>query len=206
MTAISEFKTTLSALEVLSDEKGWTSGFIVHVGKIELKIQAAENKEADEKTATALLVWLARNANKLAGLFKNCGSTYKGEVEINILPLAGFEKEVGGLFPYDGLTLEELKAQVLENGVKAMLAHPNVIYLVVRDDLEKEYFKDTNRMERIIFGIVTYSLLLLVCGMTENTAEEVSVKFVSTLIPLKPKIPTHAAAQALIEAKKGAID
>lgn len=196
------FSVDTHAFDVERDKKGMISGFIVHINKIDLRIRAAENKEADKRTSTALLVWLSKNATKIAELLKNYGSKYEGKVDINIFPLFGFVRAVGHKFPYGGLTLEEFKAEVVNNGVKPMLG-PNEIYFVVRDDLEIEYAKDTNSIEQIVFGLAVYSLLLLLCGINEKKATEVARDFSFARIPLTPKIPTHAVALALIGAKKG---
>ena len=189
------------AFDVEYEKKGVISGFLVHVGKIDLRIRAAENKEADKRTSTALLVWLAKNAKEIADLLKQYGSKYEGRIDINIFPLSGFASAVGHKFPYGDLTLEEFKAEVVNNGVKPMLG-PNEIYFVVRDDLEIEYAKDTNSIEQIMFALSVYSLLLLLCGMNEKKATEVSRDFSFARIPLTPKIHTHALAMALIGAKK----
>jgi len=189
------------AFDVEYEKKGVISGFLVHVGKIDLRIRAAENKEADKRTSTALLVWLAKNAKEIADLLKQYGSKYEGRIDINIFPLSGFASAVGHKFPYGDLTLEEFKAEVVNNGVKPMLG-PNEIYFVVRDDLEIEYAKDTNSIEQIVFALSVYSLLLLLCGMNEKKATEVSRDFSFARIPLTPKIHTHALAMALIGAKK----
>lgn len=197
---MSGFTVDTKAFDVLSDEKE-ASGFIVHVGKIDLKIQAAENKEADKRTSTALLVWLAKNANEIADLLKQNGSSYEGKIELNIFPLSGFENAVGNLFPYGGLTLEEFKAEVLKDGVKTMLG-PEEIYLVVKDDLDAEYWKDNNGIEQIVFALTVYSLLTLLCNMDSKKASNISRDFSIARIPLKPKLPTHALAMALIGTKK----
>jgi len=195
------FSVDSHAFDIEHDDKGMISGFIVHIGKIDLRIRAAENKEADKRTSTALLVWLAKNATEIAELLKNYGSKYEGKIDINIFPLSGFAGAVGHKFPYGGLTLEEFKAEVINNGVKPMLG-PNEIYFVVRDDLEIEYAKDTNSIEQITFALTVYSLLLLLCGINEKKATEVSRDFSFAKIPLTPKIPTHAVALMLIGAKK----
>ena len=195
------FSVDTRAFDIEYDNKGMVSGFLVHIGKIDLRIRAAENKEADKRTSTALLVWLAKNSTEIEELLKQYGSKYEGKIDINIFPLSGFVTAVGHKFPYRGLTLEEFKAEVVNNGVKSMLG-PNEIYFVVRDDLEIEYAKDINSMEQIVFAMTVFDLLLLVCGMDEKKATEVSRDFSVTRIPLTPKIPTHALALALIGAKK----
>lgn len=201
MKFLEGFTVDTHAFDVEYEKEGVISGFLVHVGKIDLRIRAAENKEADKRTSTALLVWLAKNATEIAELLKNYGSKYEGKIDINIFPFSGFVGAVGHKFPYRGLTLEEFKAEVVNNGVKPMLA-PNEIYFVVRDNLEIEYAKDTNSIEQIVFGLTVYSLLLLLCGINEKKATEVSRDFSFARIPLTPKIPTHAVALVLIGAKK----
>jgi len=195
------FSVDPRAFDIEYDDKGMISGFIVHIGKIDLRIRASENKEADKRTSTALLVWLAKNSTEIAELLKKYGSKYEGKIDINIFPLSGFVSAVGHKFPYGGLTLEEFKAEVINNGVKPMLG-PNEVYFVVRDDLEIEYAKDTNSIEQIVFALTVYSLLLSLCGMNEKKATEVSRDFSVARIPLTPKIHTHALALALIGAKK----
>lgn len=189
------------AFDVEFEENGTISGFIVHVGKIDLRIRAVENKEADKRTSSALLVWLAKNSKEITELLEKYGSKYEGRIDINIFPLSVLIDAVGSKFPYGGLTIEEFKSEVVKNGVKTMLA-PNEIYLVVRDDLEKEYFQENNSIEQTVFGLTVFSLLLLLCGMNKEKATEVSLEFSVARIPLTPKIHTHALVLALIGAKK----
>ncbi|KPV62764.1 MAG: hypothetical protein AOA66_1220 [Candidatus Bathyarchaeota archaeon BA2] len=70
-----------------------------------------------------------------------------------------------------------------------MLA-PNTILFVVRDDVEKEYFKEDNSMEQIMFASAIFGLLLLVCGMNDTTAVRVARDFSIDKVPLTPKLPT----------------
>ncbi len=200
MKTMSGFTLDTHAFDV-EYEKDAISGFLVHLDKIDLMIRAFENKEADKRTSTALLVWLAKNATEIAELLRQNGSKHEGRIEVNIFPLSGFAGAVGDKFPYGGLTLDEFKAEVVKYGVKTMLG-PKEIYLVVRDDLETEYFKDNNSMEQIVFASTVFSLLLLTCGMDGKKATNVSRDFSFARVPLTPKIHTHALAMALIGAKQ----
>ena len=67
------FSVDPRAFDIEYDDKGMISGFIVHIGKIDLRIRASENKEADKRTSTALLVWLAKNSTEIAELLKKYG-------------------------------------------------------------------------------------------------------------------------------------
>ena len=68
----------------LSDDKGAISGFIIHLDpKLNLKIQAFENKEADKRTSTAAFVWLSKNAKEISALLQKNDCKIEGEIEID---------------------------------------------------------------------------------------------------------------------------
>ena len=85
---MSGFTVDTKAFDVLNDEKGAISGFVIHVGKINLKIQAVENQEADKRTASVLLVWLSKNAKEISDLLQTIGCKLEGEITVNIMPLS----------------------------------------------------------------------------------------------------------------------
>ena len=195
-----EFIINSNVFDVEFDEEGSITALIVHIDKIHLKLKVVGNTEADRRTATALLVWLAKNAEEIAILLEKYGSRFEGKIDINIAPLSTMVEAIGDKFPHKGFTLEEFKAGVVQNGVIFSLAAPNEVYLVVRDDLEKEYIRQNNSMERTAFESAVSGLLSLACGLNGKTA--ISSDFSVERIPLTPKIPSHELALALIDAKR----
>ncbi len=163
-------------------------------------MQAIDGKEADTRTLTALLVWLAKNANEIAELLKSHGAN-EGKIDLDIFPLSTFVEAVGDLFPRGGMTLDEFKAGVNQGGVGTMPGTGKIV-LVVKDDLGAEYLKDNNHIEQIAFAITVVNLLVRLCKMDIEKAANISRDFANAIIPLKPKVPTNSLAKALMNLKE----
>ncbi len=163
-------------------------------------MQAIDGIEADTRTLTALLVWLAKNANETAELLKSNGAK-EGKIELDIFPLSTFVEAVGDLFPRGGLTLEEFKAEVIRGGIGTMPGTGKIV-LVVKDDLGAEYLKDNNHIEQVAFAITVVNLLVKLCKMDIEKAANISHDFANARVPLKPKVPTNSLAKALMSLKE----
>ena len=190
-----------NAFDVLRDKNGAFNGFVVHIGKNDLTMQAIDGKEADIRTLTALLVWLTKNAEEIAELLESHGASKEGKIDLEIFPLSTYVEAVGDLFPRYGLTLEEFKAGVIKGGAWTMPGTENII-LVVKDGLGAEFLKDNNYVEQIVFSLTVVNLLVRLCKMDIERAVNISRDFAKERVPLKPKVPTNSVAKALMSLKE----
>jgi len=184
-------------MDVIFDEDGSLISYLIKMDDITIEIPVF-NIEAEKRTASVLWIWLSKLYVTIKETFKKYSfkDNSNKNINITIFTLSEFISNLGHLFPYNGLTISDLKRQIEESNLFPLF-FPNGTFIIIRDDLHLEFFTDENIWERIVCGVAIYAILFSSLEITESIASYESKEIVK-LIPSKPKIPAHASALAFI--------
>jgi len=183
------------------DDEGNTIGLVVYMNDIDLYIHPFEWEESDKRVATALWICLIHFKDSIHNLLHNHGFKKRGQFNIDIFPFSSFKENFSQYFPYQGVPMDEIEKSIQIEAIRILFA-PQGVWLIIRDDIEKELFLDDNVMLGIIFGQVIFGLLVIICELELDKSQRISVKFTHEVIPNEPKIVTHATAMALMGMKR----
>jgi len=184
-------------LSIIKDEDGNTTGFQLNVNEIDILLEPFDWEEADKRVVTAILVILLKFREELYQLLKNNGISKQGTLQIDVMKISSFKEHFLQYFPYGGMSIEDLEEMIIQTAL-IILNAPQLLQVVVRDDIELELFLDDNIMLSYIMSRVIGGLLEHVCDMDHQESFKIASKFIMEVLPKEPKIHTHATALAIL--------